>query len=81
MSSDKKPSHPPRHGDFMNMKGQVSDSDALNGGEQVALANKNRSMTVEEGQKALDIGRAMNAGKEPAMSLGRLFDPKFNPKP
>jgi hypothetical protein len=81
MSSDHSPSHVPYHGNFWNMKGQVSDSDALNIGEQVAHIEKGRSMTVDEGKKALDIGRAMNAGTEPAMSMGRLFDPKFNPKP
>jgi hypothetical protein len=80
MSSDNKPSHMPHHGDTSALKFHTSDADALNSAETVALTYEGRSITPEEGKKALDIGHAMNKGTLPEMSMtpGRLFSP---PKP
>jgi hypothetical protein len=77
---DNKPTHQPHHKDFFNMKGQVSDAEALNAGENLTHQIKERSITVPEADRALAIGRAMNAGTEPAMSMTpkRVFSP---PKP
>jgi hypothetical protein len=51
MPDENKPTYKPHHNDFWSMKGQVSDSEALNGGETVALALKDRNCSPHPAQR------------------------------
>ena len=69
------PSHSPKHGDLLSLKGHVSPSDALNAVESEAQRFEGRSSTAAERARALDIGAKLNAGtldigKPPAVHSG-----------
>jgi hypothetical protein len=80
MSSEKRPSHSPRHCNASALKFHTTDAEALNAAEMVALIHQNRSITPGEGKKALDVGHAMNTKELPEMSMTpqKLFG---SPKP
>jgi hypothetical protein len=69
MSTDNKPSHPPRHTNASTLKFHTTDTEALNSAETVALATQGRSITPDESKRALEIGHAMNTGALPEMSM------------
>jgi hypothetical protein len=75
MPDNNTPSHRPQRGNITSLKFHTTDAEVLNDTELLGHEFVGRSATAEERTKALSIGREMNAGTMPEMSLTprRLF--------